>query len=155
MKKVIMCFLVALILIFASIGVSYAAKGFFLCKMQGGSPMLGNKTYHGYVFIGNKGQWGAYIISGTGQQLTDIDGLATCIGISTKTMLNDTVRTKLNDTVRTKINTWLENNDYTERIPANATNRQVIRGLYKLIQPICNDENCADVAGLPEDEVHP
>jgi hypothetical protein len=77
----------------------HAAKGFFLVKMQGGSPMLGELPYKGYVFVGSqiidKVQYGAYKISGTPEQLAAIATSPNVLQVApSKESLTETVTSK-------------------------------------------------------------
>jgi hypothetical protein len=61
-----------IILFFLFVGQSFAAKAYFLIKIQGGSPAIGELPYHGYVLCDQKGEYGAYLFTGTKEQLAAI-----------------------------------------------------------------------------------
>lgn len=50
----------------------HAAKLYAIVKMQGGVPDLGELQYRGYVLCDQKGGYGAYLITGTKEQLDAI-----------------------------------------------------------------------------------
>lgn len=131
----------------------YAAKGYFLVKMQGGSPVLDQQKtpYLGYVLIGQKGNCGAYIVSTeTTEQLKAIDRDPDAILIATKDApLNDkTVTAHLN-----RVQQWLATEGVTLSLNVNMTKKEIARAVLQSFHDLCDDVACADVIGSAEDEV--
>jgi hypothetical protein len=58
-------------------------KFFCLTRVAGGAPDIGQlgTDYTGHVQVDSVGSWGAYLISGSGAQLTAINALPQVIGI--------------------------------------------------------------------------
>ena len=107
----------------------------------GGIPKIDVQAtpYHGHIFIGSIAGWGAYLISGTGPQLSAINALPEAVGIAVMTVDADGTQWKELDStvtlaVRTKLNTWLTNNGYPT-IPAGWTNRRVVLELFRRLNP--------------------
>lgn len=113
-----------------------------LIKTDGGGIPKLDKTitdFHGYVYIGQIAGWGAYLISGTGAQLTAINALPEAVGIAVMTKDADGTQWKELDStitaaVRTKLNTWLGNNGYST-IPAGWSNRKVVETVFRRLNP--------------------
>lgn len=111
---------------------------FALVQMEGGYPKIDQQAtpYLAHHHVGHVKNWGAYLITGTGQQLLAIDALPQVIGICAVTRIDDQndkwpeLNEVINATKRTKINNWLSARGYPT-IPAAWTNRQVILGIYK------------------------
>lgn len=129
----------------------YAAKGFFIVKMSGGSPMLGDLPYKGFLFIGsqviNKVQYGAYKISGTPEQLA-------AIATSPNVLQLAPSKESLAETVATKAIT-----DTTPFLSAKAvplketsTREDMVNTIFKSFHEKF-DMNACDVVGEAEDEV--
>lgn len=107
----------------------------------GGIPKIDTQVapYHGHIFIGQVAGWGAYLISGTGPQLTAINALPEAVGIAVMTQTADGVKwAELDSTVtlavRTKINNYLTSQGLAT-IPAGWTNRKVVKTIFKRINP--------------------
>lgn len=115
-------------------------KAFVVMKQNQGIPILPNnfqlardvagELVGGWAFIGNVGEWGAYLVHGTGAMLLDLNTQPGVTGICTKNQLNQTVKAA----VRTKLNTWLTNNSYPT-FPADWTNRRLIKAIFKHFFP--------------------
>jgi hypothetical protein len=62
-------------------------KFFCLTRVVGGTPDIGQigTDYTGHVQVDSVGSWGAYLISGSGAQLTAINALPQVIGICSVT----------------------------------------------------------------------
>lgn len=111
-------------------------KAFALIRMVGGSPDIGELPYFGYVLCDRIGatNWGAYLISGTGAQLSAIDALPSVMGIVAVTQAGDVRWAELDDNIagaaRTKLNNWLTAR-FRPTIPAGWTNRRVVREIYQ------------------------
>lgn len=120
-------------------------QAFGLIKMNGGVPAVDFSTYpvNGYVHIGSAGsgnyKYGAYKVHGTVAQLQALAGLADVYPIcvlqkdnpdaSFDATITTARRNKLN-TLIADINTRFPSVDLPT-IPAGATCRQVIRGLFR------------------------
>jgi hypothetical protein len=111
-------------------------KAFALIRMSGGLPDFDREQYpyHGHVLCDQFGNWGAYLISGTGAQLQAIDGLSGVVGICAVTEDDDVRWAELDGAigaaVRTKINNWLEARELPA-IPAGWSLRQVVLAIYR------------------------
>ena len=125
-------------------------KGFFLVKMQGGSPMLGELPYKGYVFVGtqtiNKVQYGAYKISGTPEQLAAIATSPNVLQVApSKESLTETVTSKaISDT-----SVFLS----AKAVPLKetSTREEMVNTIFKSFHEKF-DMNACDVVGEAEDE---
>lgn len=110
-------------------------KAFVIMRQNQGTPILpegfeiarevAGELVGGFAFIGNVGQWGAYLVHGTGAMLLELNSQPGVTGICTKSQLNDIVRTS----VRTTLNAWLSNNGYPT-FPAGWTNRRLIKAIF-------------------------
>lgn len=117
-------------------------KALALVKMMGGSPDVDWNLYpvHGYVLgaIIPNSNWGAYIVSGTGAQLTALDTSPDVVGIAaidekgTGLRWSQQIDNTIPAGVRNRINTWISNNyPNAPTVPAGATYRQVVLGIFK------------------------
>lgn len=113
------------------------AKLFCIITMAGGLPDvdLTATPVYGYVLCDQIGQYGAYLVSGTGAQLTALNATPQCVGIVAVTESGGVKWAELDGTIapaiRTKLNTWITNNRPAwPQVPAGATYRQVIRALF-------------------------
>ncbi len=107
-----------------------------LIQQIGGSPQLDPVVtpYRGYSLGGQAGNWGLYVLSGTGPQLTAINALAQVIGLVTVTgtgvlrwpELDSVVTT----TIRTRVNTWVAARGWPT-IPAGWTYRQIVQAILQ------------------------
>lgn len=108
-------------------------KAFAIIRMTDGTPDIG-LPYHGHVFCDRVGQWGAYLISGTGAQLQAINGLSHVYGIVDVTEGGNVRWAELDGVcaaaVRNRLNTWLTSRGYPT-IPAHWTYRQIVMAIYK------------------------
>lgn len=147
MRRIILYLLLFILLIPLS---ANAAKGFFIVKMQGGSPMLGELTYKGYVFIGtqtiDKVQYGAYKISGTPEQLA-------AIAISPNVLTIAPSKESLDEVVTTKSITDTSVFMSAKSIPVRetSTNKEMVESIFKTFHEKF-DMNTCDVVGEVEDE---
>ncbi len=125
-------------------------KGYFIVKMQGGSPMLGELKYKGYLFIGtqtiNKVQWGAYKISGTAEQLAAIAASPNVFQLApSKESLAELVTSKeLTDT-----SVFLSAKSVP--IKVTATKEDMVNEVFKAFHEKFDMAGC-DVVGEAEDE---
>jgi hypothetical protein len=146
MRKIIL----VVILLCLVVTPCYAAKGFFIVRMQGGSPMLGDLPYKGFLFIGtqtiNKVQWGAYKISGTPEQLAAIATSLNVLQIApSKESLTKTVTSKaISDT-----SVFLS----AKAVPLKetSTREEMVNTIFKSFHEKFDMNNC-DVVGEIEDE---
>ena len=138
------------LLLFLITSPCYAAKGFFIVKMSGGSPMLGDLPYKGYVFVGtqtiNKVQYGAYKISGTPEQLAAIATSPNVLQLApSKESLTKTVTSKaISDT-----SVFLS----AKAVPLKetSTREEMVNTIFKSFHEKF-DMNACDVVGEAEDE---
>lgn len=110
-------------------------KAFFIIRMDSDNrPDLNGMPYHGFVFCDQIGQWGTYLVSGTGLQLKAIDALSHVYGICVVTESSDVRWGELDDVptaaIRNRLNIWLTNHNQS-MIPADWTARQIIRAIYR------------------------
>ena len=113
-------------------------KLFALIQMQGGEPQLSRETtpYPGHVHVPATilGAWGAYMVSGTGAQLTAINALPQVVGIVAVTESGSVRWAELDGViaagVRTKLNNWLTARGYPN-ILSGWTYRRVIREVFQ------------------------
>ena len=126
-------------------------KAFMLCRMSGGQPDIDTEAtpYYGYVLCDQIANFGAYLFSGTGQQLLALDALPQVLGIVAVTE-NDEVRWgeldgAAEDAVRDKLNTFLANHDKPQ-IPEDWTYRQIVKKIYGYFNSHF-DMSSFDVAG--------
>lgn len=109
------------------------AKLFCIAQMIGGVPNI-DLPYTGYVLADQLGNFGAYLISGSTQQLLDINALPQVVGIVAVTDNGNVRWTELDgvisSSVRTKINNFLTTRGLPN-IPANWTYRQVITAVFQ------------------------
>lgn len=116
------------------------AKLFCIAQMIGGSPNI-DLPYTGYVLADRLGNFGAYLISGTNQQLLDINALPQVIGIVAVTEAGNIRWAELDGViapaVRTKINVFLTSRGFTN-IPAGWTYRQVVNAVFQRFNAIFN-----------------
>jgi hypothetical protein len=140
-------------------------RAFGLIKMSGGVPAVDFSTYpvYGYVHIGSAGsgayKYGAYIVSGTVAQLQALAGLADVYPIcvlqkddpdaSLDAAITTARRNKLN-TLIGEINTRFPAVDLPA-IPAGATCRQVIRGLFRRFHLRWEEEEALDTVQDDQD----
>jgi hypothetical protein len=111
-------------------------KFFCLTRVAGGVPDIGQlgTDYTGHVQVDSVGSWGAYLISGSGAQLTAINALPQVIGICQVTEngvrwgeLDSVVST----TVMNKLNAWKTANRPTwPAVTAGMTYRTIINFLF-------------------------
>lgn len=108
-------------------------KAFAIVPMTDGDPDIA-LPYHGHVFCDRFAGRGAYLISGTGAQLTAIDALPGVIGIVAVTESGDVRWPELDgiigEAVRAKVNTWLSGHGWPT-IPAGWRYRQVVVAVYR------------------------
>ncbi len=115
-------------------------KAFAIIRMSGGQPEINPEThpYHGYVLCEQIGNWGAYLICGTGAQLQAIDQLPHVYGICAVTEDGDVKWGELDDiplaAARDKLNTWLSDHSYPT-IPADWTARRIVEEVYTRFSP--------------------
>jgi hypothetical protein len=92
-------------------------KAFAIIRMQGGQPEIDPEAtpFHGYVLCDQLSQWGAYLVSGTPQQLQAINQLSHVYGICAVTESGDVRWAELDDipvaAIRNKLNNWLQNHN--------------------------------------------
>ena len=128
-------------------------KAFAIIRMSGGQPEIDLETqpYHGYVLCDQLGQWGTYLISGTGAQLQAINALSHVYGICAVTENSDVRWAELDDipvaAIRNRLNTWLTNRDQPT-IPADWTARRIVKAIYRRFNSHF-DLNRFDVADAP------
>lgn len=102
----------------------------------GGLPKIDTSAtpYCGHIFIGEVAGWGAYLISGTGPQLTAINALPQAVGICVMTQDENVKWMELDSVIvlaiRQKLNTWLSAHNYST-IPAGWTNKQVVLAIFR------------------------
>lgn len=92
---------------------------------------------HGYVLAAQlSGQWGAYLFSGIGGQLSALDTAPNVFGIVAVTESGDVKWPELEGVIssgaRTKINNWISNHYPAQpSIPAGWTYKRVIREIFR------------------------
>jgi hypothetical protein len=113
-------------------------KLFAVVHAPGSDPELDRTLtpYVGHVCLGRIGQWGAYLISGTGPQLTAIDALAQVFSICAVTEGGAVRWAELDGVIpaatRTKLNNWkTANAPAWPNIPVGATYRTVVDFIAK------------------------
>ncbi len=112
------------------------AHGFAICRMAGGLPDIDFEAtpVHGYTLGGVVGNFGAYLFSGTGAQLTTLNALPQIVGICVMTTTGDVRWAELDGktatAIRNKLNTWLTTRGYPT-IPITWTYRQVVKAIYQ------------------------
>ncbi len=121
-------------------------KAFAIIKMTGGHPAIDATAtpYTGFTFCDSIGQWGGYIVSGTGAQLRAIDDLTDVYGICVVTQDGDKHWPELNNVmataIRNRLNTWLTARGFSN-IPTNWTNKQVILAIFRRLNVDFNINN--------------
>ena len=111
-------------------------KLFCIVPMVGGAPNVDASLtpYRGYVLCDRVGNFGAYLFSGTGAQMTALNALPQVVGLVVVTESGNTKWAELDNpistVVRTRLNTWLTGRGYPT-IPTGRTYRQVIDAVYK------------------------
>src|SRR5512135_3478277 len=114
--------------------------------MNGGVPAVDTTAtpYNGHVLVGQIGNWGAYLVSGTNAQLQALAALPNVYPICMLTQAGNVKWAELDNAVtaamRTKLNTWLTNQGQAT-IPAGWTNRQIVMAVFKRFK---NDYNLDD-----------
>ena len=136
---------IALIITLLWVGVAQASWMFAISRMAGGQPDidLTATPVHGWVLSGRIANYGAYLFSGTNAQLLALNALPQVVGIVGVTISTNEdgvvlhwaeLDNVINAAVRTKLNNWLTNNGYPT-IPADWTNKQVIRAVWRHLRP--------------------
>ena len=143
----IVCFLVALLCI---AGMSFAAKAYFIVPMQGGSPMLGEAKYKGYVLIGETKGYGMYQISGEQKDLDKIATLKNVVLLGAKT--DTALKEKMSSTTVSKVDAFMKEKSIPVTVTAARDNGDVILDIAKKFEPLVKSLNDHYIQGLPEDE---
>lgn len=111
---------------------------FAIARMVGGQPDIDQEAtpIKGYVLCDQVANFGAYLFSGTGAQLSALDALPQVVGICAVTENGNVKWAELDGVVaagvRTKLNTWITNNRHAwPLIPAGTAYRQILQVLYK------------------------
>ncbi len=114
-------------------------KAFVLMRMIGGQPNIDFKEtpIHGRAHIPTNlpGDWGAFLVSGSGAQLLDLQDLSNVIGIVAVTEDENTHWGELDGLVDSgimiKLNNWIGNNHPSwPRVKAVHTYRKIIKELF-------------------------
>lgn len=113
-------------------------KAFVITRMVSGQPDIDFEQFpiHGYVLAADLvGNWGAYLFSGTGAQLSALDTAPNVYGIVAVTESGDVKWPELEGVIssgaRTKINNWVSSHYPAQpSIPAGWTYRRVIREIF-------------------------
>ena len=143
----IVCFLVALLCI---AGMSFAAKAYFIVPMQGGSPMLGEAKYKGYVLVGETKGYGMYQISGEQKDLDKIATLKNVVLLGAKT--DTALKEKMSSTTVSKVDAFMKEKSIPVTVTAARDNGDVILDIAKKFEPLVKSLNDHYIKGLPEDE---
>ena len=112
------------------------AKMFAICRMTGGQPDLDLEVtpVHGWALVDQLGQYGAYLFSGTGQQLLALDGLPQCLGIVGVTSSGDVKWPELDvalpTAIRNKLNIWADSMGLPN-VPLNWDYRRTVIEVFK------------------------
>lgn len=129
---------------------------FGICRMVGGDPDLDRTVtpFHGFVHCASIGNFGAYLFSGTGAQLTALAALpvAQFVPIVAITKSGDVRWAELDGVIttaiRNKLNTWLTARSLPN-IPVGWTYKQVVVAIFKRLHANFDLDNFYVVA--PED----
>ena len=143
----IVCFLIA---VFCIAGMSFAAKAYFIVPMQGGSPMLGEAKYKGYVLIGETKGYGMYQISGEQKDLDNIATLKNVVLLGAKT--DTALKEKMSSTTVSKVDAFMKEKSIPVTVTAARDNGDVILDIAKKFEPLVKSLNDHYIHGLPEDE---
>ena len=144
----IVCFLVALLCI---AGMSFAAKAYFIVPMQGGSPMLGDAKYKGYVLVGQTKGYGCYQIAGEQKELDIIAGMKDIILLGGKSKA--ALDAKPSATTVTKVDSFLKAQSIAVAVTADKKSSDMILDIAKKFEPLVKSLDDHYIQGLPEDEV--
>lgn len=133
MKKVVLAILVTLLLS----SQCFAAHLFAIVKETvPGEPAVDFTLtpVAGRCHAASAGNYGCYLFSGTGPQLTALNALANVIGICAMTQTGDVKWAELDTipaaAIRNKLNTYLTNAGQPT-IPASWTARQIVNAIFK------------------------
>ena len=143
----IVCFLIAVLCV---VNMSFAAKAFFIIPMQGGSPMLGEAKYKGYVLIGETKGYGMYQISGEQKDLDNIATLKNVVLLGAKT--DTALKEKMSSTTVSKVDAFMKEKSIPVTVTAARDNNDVILDIAKKFEPLVKSLNDHYIQGLPEDE---
>ena len=112
------------------------AKMFAICRMAGGQPDLDLEVtpVHGWALADQLGQYGAYLFSGTGQQLLAVNALPQCLGIVGVTSSGDVRWPELDgalpENIRTKLNIWADSMGLPN-VPDGWDYRRTVKEVFK------------------------
>jgi len=105
-----------------------------ISKMSNGLPDTGATAYHGHVLLKELGQYGLYMFSGSGAQLSGLGGLANVVPLVGMTDDGTARYPELENTIsagaRTKMNNWLTARGYPN-VPAGWTYRRLLNELLQ------------------------
>ena len=143
----IVCFIIAVLCV---VNMSFAAKAFFIIPMQGGSPMLGEAKYKGYVLVGETKGYGMYQISGEQKDLDKIATLKNVVLLGAKT--DTALKEKMSSTTVSKVDAFMKEKSIPVTVTAARDNGDVILDIAKKFEPLVKSLNDHYIKGLPEDE---
>jgi len=107
---------------------------FGIIERSGGKPNVDFVTnpVEGYLYCGYRGSYGAYMVSGTGVQLSTVAGLANVypIGVVQRDSQEEDLDKAITEARRAKLNALLESFSLPT-IPEGTTVRQVIRAVFR------------------------
>ena len=143
----IVCFIIAVLCV---VNMSFAAKAYFIVPMQGGSPMLGEAKYKGYVLIGETKGYGMYQISGEQKDLDKIATLKNVVLLGAKT--DTALKEKMSSTTVSNVDAFMKEKSIPVTVTAARDNGDVILDIAKKFEPLVKSLNDHYIHGLPEDE---
>ena len=143
----IVCFIIAVLCV---VNMSFAAKAYFIVPMQGGSPMLGEAKYKGYVLVGETKGYGMYQISGEQKELDIIAEMkdVVLLGGKSKTALD----AKPTAATVTKVDSFLKAQSIAVAVTADKKSSDMILDIAKKFEPLVKSLDDHYIQGLPEDE---
>ena len=112
------------------------AKMFAICRMVSGQPDLDLEVtpVHGWALVDQLGQYGAYLFSGTGQQMLAVNALPQCLGIVGVTSSGDVRWAELDGplptAIRNKLNIWADSMGLPN-VPLNWDYRRTVIEVFK------------------------